>query len=195
MFRPDTRLEQPATINRKDTLLTDNPVCNRDDIAMDSSHSHRFPLWLISLESSHEDSAEWVASYAKVRHALGTQFISKVAVPPNGRDGIWLTKNYMDGRNGLYRWKCLSEKNGAGYRPYELSGTVFLGWWSFLGPVTAEMNCALANSFPLREPFLSLLPGPPTSRYRHRLVSGVTPFSNGYFELLTAMSCYLSQMK
>ncbi len=102
-------------------------------IAQDTSHSHRFPLWLISLAEAYGDSDSERQFYQNIRGGLTNQFFNKVLVSPTSSFPGYRTKNFLDGWNGIYRYEYVSQGKGKGYGPYELSGTLTLGWWTFLG--------------------------------------------------------------
>lgn len=76
-----------------------------EGIASDSSHSHRFPLWLTSLMEAYDINAPQREFYHNLRDELEWQFINRVLVLPNSEFDGYRTTNFMDGRNGVYRWK------------------------------------------------------------------------------------------
>jgi hypothetical protein len=102
-------------------------------IAWDTSHTHRFPLWLWSLTAAHGSDTQEGSFYRKVQKGLRSQFHGKVLVSPTATFPAYRTTNFMDGRNGVYRWNYKGLGVDAGYGPYELSATLLLGWWAFLG--------------------------------------------------------------
>ena len=97
---------------------------------MDSSHFLRMPLILKSLQNSYPPNSSNYAFYGKARIGLEKQFFDKVLI--NKNNSIHLT-NFMDGRNGVYRWnyKSLPQDN-TGYDAYELTSSFGMGWWVFL---------------------------------------------------------------
>lgn len=103
------------------------------DIAWDTSHSHRFPLWLVSLSQAYEKKSPQHTFYESLRRGLEKQFYEHVLVKPSRDFPAYRTTNFIDGRNGVYRWGYPSLGANNGYGPYELSGTLLLGWWTFLG--------------------------------------------------------------
>jgi hypothetical protein len=122
------------------------PVPN---IPWDSSHSHRFPLWLTSYMQAYAVNSDWYRFYAGLRDGLEKQFFNRVAVTPTSNNPCYLTENYMDGSNGVYRWNHASLGSGKGYGPYGVSPALMLGWWSFLDTDrTRQLYRDLANRFP-----------------------------------------------
>lgn len=101
------------------------------DVAEDASHSFRRPLWLQSLFQASRNAAE-AGYYAKLIAGLERQFFAHVLVPPTPDFPAFRTTNWMDGRNGVFRWHYLPRVPGWGYGPYELSGSFTFGWWTFL---------------------------------------------------------------
>lgn len=159
------------------------------DVAWDSSHSHRFPLWISSLENAFSLGSEDNLFYRRLKDGLTKQLFQKVLVPPSAQFSAWRLTNYMDGRNGLYRWR---EKDGFGYAPYELSGTFLIGWWVFLNSEQiSEVYRDIASQFPLSDSVVELYVGPNASRARHPLIVLPGKYSNGLIELIVSLSSKL----
>jgi hypothetical protein len=159
------------------------------DVAWDSSHSHRFPLWITSLENANALGGEDNIFYQKLKKGLATQLINKVLIHPSEKFPAWRVTNYMDGRNGVYRWR---EKDGFGYGPYELSGTFLIGWWAFLNnDDISSVYRDLASSFPLQRFVVEQYVGPNTPRERHPLVVLPGKYENGLIELITRLASKL----
>ena len=119
-------------------------------IAWDSSHSHRFPLWLTSLAGAYPPRSKEYIFYNNLKKGLEKQFFGKVLVPPTKDFAGYRMRNFMDGRNGIYRWKYITLGKNNGYGPYELSRTLLLGWWVFLGTSRIfKVYKDIANSYPL----------------------------------------------
>lgn len=128
--------------------------------AEDASHGHRIPLLLRSL-SEGEPAGTTRAYYERLRWGLERQFFNRIAVPPSGDFAGWRIRNYMDGRNGVYRWGYASLGKDQGFGPYELSGILVSGWWAFLpGERTATLFRDLAAQFPLTEQLAAVYSGP-----------------------------------
>jgi hypothetical protein len=145
LFQPDIwnkRPEQayagyylPPKANKTD--LPPKPV---DCPGMDSSHSHRLPLWLLS--------GRQAMDVTRLQKGLTWQFFNRVLVPSQ-QVSVPLLNNYMSGHNGFYRWRYQTHKE-SGYAPYKLSGTFTLGWWSFLGGIPMqELYSKLTQTYPL----------------------------------------------
>lgn len=155
------------------------------DVAIDVSHSHRFPLWLISLRDAYESADEEYQFYEKIRKGLTKQFTEKVLIPPCDDFTAYRTTNFMDGRNGIFRWNYKTQGVNNGYGPYELSGTYMLGWWAFCGSKRInDSYCEMLKSFPLNDQVVLLYTGPNTTRERHPLVKFPDFLINGYAELI-----------
>lgn len=120
------------------------------DISWDSSHSFRWPLWLASFQRAFnsQNNENRAAYILRLREGLSEQFFKKVLIPPSGKFQNYRATNFMDGRNGVYRYKFHQKKNPnwIGYGPYGLSGSLFIGWWSFL-PNTRikQVYCYIAS--------------------------------------------------
>lgn len=160
-----------------------------EGIAPDTSHSHRYPLWLYSYQVGSPSGGD---QFLNFRRGLSRQFFMRVAVPPSEAFPAYRTTNYMDGRNGLYRWEYATQGPDNGYGPYEVSGTMLLGWWIFLGTEPAcEMYAQLSDSFPLPQDVLRTYVGPNTSRDRHPLVADPASYTNGFRELIVRLAAQL----
>jgi hypothetical protein len=158
-------------------------------IAMDSSHSTRFPLWLTSLACAYDSSTPERRFYEYTRARLNKQFLSKVLVRPTVQFPAYRTTNFMDGSNGVYRWNYKTGGGNDGYDAYELSGTLCVGWWCFLGSKEAySIYKDQSHSFPLSATVISTYIGPNTTRARHPLVTLPAQYYNGFSELLTRLA-------
>ncbi|MCV9884761.1 hypothetical protein [Metabacillus halosaccharovorans] len=164
-----------------------------NNIGKDTSHSHRFPLWIISLKNCFPNKSKQSLFLQKILTGLESQFYEEVLVLPKDSNYlIPLTKNYMDGTNGIYRYNYPSLNHGDGYYPFELSGTFTLGWWSFLGTNRIrQVYRDLSLEFPLHHRELDVILKEPTDKKRVNLksiASGELAFKNGYRQLI----CYLA---
>jgi hypothetical protein len=130
-------------------------------VAEDASHSHRSPLWLRSLAGGAPGGSPERAYYRALARSLEEQFFARVLEPPSPEFDAWRIRNFMDGRNGLYRWGYPSLGPEEGYGPYELSGTLLHGWWAFLpGDRTRRLYRDLSQRFPLSDRSLAIYSGP-----------------------------------
>jgi hypothetical protein len=165
------------------------------EIAWDSSHSHRFPLWLISLERGFlaQDELEKADYFKKLQRGLTDQFINEVLVFPNEEFDNYRTTNYMDGNNGLYRYEYKTVGENLGYGPYDLSGTILLGWWSFLSDKSiSRVYCDITSSYPFSNKEIETYLGPDTTRDRHPFIKGENKYNNGLTKLINLLSCQFS---
>lgn len=116
-----------AGYNSKINVSNKKPL---KDMVSDSSHFQRWPKILLSIQNAYTKNSSEYFLLKKYRSGLKKQFLSKVIHINNNK--IQLT-NYMDGRNGLYRWNYHTLGKGKGYGPYELTSSFGIGWWVFLG--------------------------------------------------------------
>jgi len=108
-----------------------SPKALPSQATLDASHFTRWPLWFTSwAESCLPGSAER-KQFDEWRNGLNTQFFHHVVTPPDDSFRLPRLKNFMDGSNGVYR-RFYHGSTDKGYGPYELSGTMFYGWWVFL---------------------------------------------------------------
>jgi hypothetical protein len=165
--------------------LEANPIA---DIAVDTSHSHRWPLWLFSFERAMDtDQKAWAQ---QLRLGFANQFASQVLIAPSDDFPNYRTTNFMDGRNGLYRYKYKTQAEKLGFAAYELSGTFLLGWWSSLSnPTVTEAYCYIAASFPMSDEEITLYLGPDTTRERNPFFTSEAPYHNGLYELISNLAC------
>jgi len=97
--------------------------------------------------------------------------------------------NFMDGRNGVYRWQYATTGPGNGCGPFQLSGILLAGWWAMLPTERAlEMSNDMAGRFPLSDDVVKTYTGPNTARDRHPLVKWPEYFQNGFGELNVRLS-------
>ena len=163
--------------------------CPVPGIAEDASHSHRTALWLRSLAAQYPQGSGENRYYLDLLRGLEVQFLDVVVVPPSAGFPSWRTRNYMDGHNGIYRWGYESQGPNQGYGPYEDSGTLLLGWWSFLGgPRIRALYADLAGRFPLPREVVQLYTGPGTRRERSETASEPNFFTNGAAELVCRLA-------
>ena len=175
-----------------DFIYAGNPVLGPElsplpvnDIAQDSSHSIRWAFWIRSFYRGTREDADRQL-YRNVAKALSAQYRRKVIKHATG--GLTMT-NYMDGRNGVYRYKhaTVGSNNLDGYGPYGLSGSLFIGWLCFLPDMGPTMS-AMADSFPLPPDMVDLYTGPNTTRIRNPLFTQPAIYTNGFAELVASLS-------
>ena len=154
----------------------------QENTTWDTSHFARIPVFLQIIKRANIEDTEKVRYYDRLINGLREQFIENVLIEPDKETPYYRTTNYMDGRNGLYRYNYITQKDTA-YLPYQLSATLTLGWWSFLG---GEMNVVYENiykTFPLEEKAIETYVGPNTTRERNKYVEWPAYFENGFAEL------------
>lgn len=166
-----------------------------EGLASDTSHSHRLPLLLQSLQAV-DRSNERATMYDEAILGLAAQFLNVALVHPNGDfPNGYRTTNYFDGHNGLYRWEYESQGEVNGYLPYELSGTLMLGWWIFLGTEeTYEIFDDMSTMFPLGPEVVELYTGPNTTRERHPLATLPNFFAEGFAELIIRLAVQIDPL-
>lgn len=163
------------------------------NIAEDTAHSHRLALWLGSFAGAFSE-AEERALFDNLRRGLDRQFFDVALVGPTARFPSYRTTNYMDGSNGVYRWGSQNQGVGRGYGPYELSGTLTLGWWSFLQSTRAcQLYDDLASRFPLPRSVLNVYVGPNTRRARNALVALPASYENGFQQLIVRLAASVAR--
>ena len=166
-------------------IAPDLPPAPVPGIAADSSHSHRLPLWLTSFAEAYPQGSPLRAFYEHLKRGLEVQFMDVVVVEPDADFPAYRTTNYMDGRNGIHRYGYATTGVAGGYGPYELSGSLRLGWWNFLDTERVrEMYAYMAGQFPLPPDVVDLYVGPNTTRERHPLVVLPDFYDNGFSELI-----------
>lgn len=160
-----------------------------EGIAVDSSHSHRLPLWLSSLK----DAANNPNIFDKAKKGLTKTFETKTFEIQyiSGRE-LFLQTNFLDGNNGVYRLNYSTQGDGIGYEAYQLSGTLFVGYYLFLeSDLYSKQMLGMAKQFPLLESELLYYVGPNTSRERHPRFVWPDYFNNGFALLFASLaSCY-----
>lgn len=163
----------------------------KKDIAEDSSHSHRWPLWLRSFHNANLDNEEEKIYINTIFSALSYQFNTVVVDKQNK---LPLLNNFMDGYNGIYRYNynTLGENEFLGYGPYELSGVLGLAWYCFLNNSSA-FYLKYKNSYPLSSEQLEIYVGPNTKRDRHPLFAWPDFFSDGFSELIANQAYAISK--
>ena len=120
-------------------------------IENDSSHFSMFPSMISALKNAYPKNSYHYNFYEEVNRKIGNAFYEKVVLYNNNSV---FTKNYMDGTNGLYRY---DDKLNDAYLPYEVSGTILFGTWSFLNHDNDEFFFkSILESFPLSKKTISI---------------------------------------
>lgn len=177
------------------TLGQELAVSRVPGIAEDTAHANRWPLWLRSLQEAAEPGSGTYLYYESLLEGLEKQFVDKVLVPPTEAFPTYRLTNYMDGRNGVYRYDYPTHPLD-GYGPYELSGTLHDGWWGFL---ETESTRKVYREVAAEMPFVGLdmrtFTGPGTSRPRHAIMAAANSYQNDYLELTTRLASLLGGWK
>jgi len=154
------------------------------DIATDSSHMHRWPVWLKSFKQMFLHDENKLQLIMKLEMALALQFNNYVYVKSDNIFPAPRMNNFFDGRNGVYRY--LYETQGdSGYGPYQLSGTLAVGWYGALlsADSFAKDILKMLNQGQLPAHVISTYVGPNTTRDKHPLFKWPDYFNNGLAEL------------
>ncbi|UAA39642.1 hypothetical protein KIH87_04600 [Paraneptunicella aestuarii] len=128
-------------------------------IATDSSHSHRMPLWLLSLAKGFPEGSEEREYFEGLSEGFESQFMSVVYVPSSAEFSGPRMTNFMDGNNGIYRYRFHNNPElKLGYEPYNLSGTLLTGFYPFM--YNTQLRQEYADlTFPLSDTTLQLYLG------------------------------------
>jgi hypothetical protein len=128
---------------------------------------------------------EDAAFFDRLLQGMGRNFYSRVITEAAvGGHLLPAVTNYMDGRNGVYRYRYATTGSAGGYGPYGLSGILVVGWWSLLKSDASLPHWQrLAQAFPLDDGAVAFYVGPNTTRVRHPLVTYPAFFTNGFGEL------------
>jgi hypothetical protein len=164
LFQPGVWADHPDFLYAgQEQKVPGMPAAPLRDVAEDASHSFRFPLWLTSLIEAYPSGSADRAYYEGLRRGLARQFLADVLVRPTPDFAGYRITNFMDGRNGVYRWGYQGRRDW-GVGPYELSASLTLGWWAFLADDSVRpVYRDLASRFPLGPQVLRLYVGGPTA--------------------------------
>jgi hypothetical protein len=136
-------------------------------ISPDSSHSFRMPLWLVSFACAEEPGSNFRELFVRLNDELAIQWsVRTVVMPDSTFHGVRMT-NFMDGENGVYRYGYPTQGPATGFGPFELSGSVNIGWWSFVGQTARPIYRAQLASLPFDEKAPETYTGPNTTRVRN----------------------------
>lgn len=162
------------------------------DISEDASHSHRWPLFFRSLLSSPTLNVCDKSYLEKAYRGFCQQF--KEVVVKTDAEGVLLT-NYMDGRNGVYRYQYTTTgtNNNPGYGPYQLSGILGVSWYPFCIGVK-DVFSVYQNSYPLGQRMVEIYTGPDTTCERNALFQWPGYFINGFASMQARQSAYISSV-
>jgi len=148
------------------------------DISEDSAHHMRWAALLHSLEMGFEPGHSARSLARRALAGLEIQFLDFVVTPPSDEFSGYRARNYIDGRNGLYRW---DNDTAVGYGPYGLSYTLTEGWWPLFGTARSrELYRTLAGRAPFNAQVIELYRNPLVVRSRHPLVNDTAPLLNDF---------------
>lgn len=116
LFQPGVWAHHPDyAYSGNNEKTNDIKPCLIEDIASDSSHSHRLPLWINSFIGAYDTDTFDRSKrdyFFKIKNGLEKQFYENVVVKPDGKFNGYRTNNFMDGRNGIYRWNYPTQGQG-----------------------------------------------------------------------------------
>lgn len=192
LFQPGVWTDYPDYAHAGHSVVDTATAPERvQDVAPDTSHSHRLPRVLRDLLEASDSPGE-AQIYSSLLSGLDRRMTDIVLVPPDTNFKAWRTTNYMDGHNGYYRWEYATQGANNGYAPYELSGTLNLGWWGFLESKSIRrVYRDQSRAFPLPENVLDTYVGPNTTRVRNELVELPDCYTNGMMELIVRLAATL----
>ena len=158
LFQPGAWTDHPdfafAGQSQKRVGMSRAPVAG---IAEDASHSFRMAGIVSSLALAYPPSDSLHDYYEGLRRGLARQFLTRALVPPSPDFPGFRLNNYMDGRNGVYRWQYRNRGADWGIGPYELSGSISFGWWALLADSNVQrVYRQIASSLPLPPVVLTL---------------------------------------
>jgi len=196
LYQPGQWADNDDYLYAGNIILTDDlkpkPIV---DIATDSSHSHRMPLWLTSLRNAYSINSEQYNYYQNLINGFTEQFMKVVYVDADDDFQGMRMKNFMDGNNGIYRYRFHEDSTTAiklGYEPYNLSGTLFTGFYPLLqSSILKEKYKTQCDMFPLNQNLIDLYMGLGPARASHHLVSMPDFYTNGFAELVCLIAVQL----
>ena len=156
-----------------------------EGIAKDTSHFMRVPLMLRSYQAVQPD-VQRTALFQLRREQLSNQMMNHVLQQQNG---MWVVTNYLDGNNGVYRYR---EETGLGYEGYQVSGTLVVGWWSLLQDERiTEIYKEIRTYFPLSANEQNPYFDPATTRQQNPFFDANTAYELGTFECIVTCASKL----
>lgn len=164
-----------------------------EDLAIDSSHLHRVPLWLKSFTEISSKNDVFSNALEGFRNAFEENVFQW---QEDNESGFFVMTNYADGHNGVYRYQFETQGENKGYAPYQLSGTLFIGYYVFMeSDVYTQGMKKMASRFPLSGQALATYVGPNTTRTRHPLFVWPDYFENDFAQLFSKLAaCYKREL-
>lgn len=186
LFQPGVWWQHPEYSYAGNAQLAQGlAIMQVDGIATDSSHMHRWPLWLKAFKRAFFSEPNTQDYISGLELGLALQFNDKVYVPAVQGVATPRMTNFFDGHNGVYRYNFSTTQN-SGYGPYQLSGSLYIGWYGSLDSAEqfqADIEALLKNGYSLSDSELAVLVGPNTTRERNPLFVWPDYFTNGMAEL------------
>lgn len=182
IFQPGVWTEHP------DFKFAGHPALKSDleprpvkGIGWDTSHASRHPLFLLSAACGQQGDER--SKLNSIRKRLAQTFLDIVLVPPTVDRPAYLTRNFMTGENGVYRYGYGTKGKSGGYGPFQLSGTFMLGWWAFASDQLRPIYARQASLMPFDHQLLNYfgegtVTDPTRARPRHPLM-GAEGYANG----------------
>lgn len=173
-------------------LADDLPISPVSDIAIDSSHMHRWTLWLKSFAKAYDNDPN-KPDFNRLSQGLAQQFNDFVYLSPTADFSKPRVTNYFDGYNGIYRYRYVTQMN-SGYEPYQLSQILFVGWYANLASANSfkqDIEKMLETGLSFTQSEIDTYVGPNTSRERNSMYRLPDYFSNGLAELNIRVSLSL----
>ncbi len=167
------------------------PIAN---IGIDSSHQHRMPLWLKSFADNNLLEADFYQTLMTgFRYAYENNALVSI---DSEQEYLLLQNNFITGENGVYRYNYVTQGEGNGYEAYQLSGTLYSGYYAFMDSSKYQIAMGkMSQQYPLSEKALSYYLGPGTSREQHPLFIPYNYFNNGFAELFSRVAlCYDAEL-
>lgn len=176
-----------------DTLSDDLTPFPVPGIATDSSHSHRMPLWLTSIQLGFEPESDQYAFFAELREGFESQFMEVVFLPSSDDFTAPRMTNFMDGSNGIYRYRFHDIPTlKLGYEPYNLSGTLLTGYYPFM--YNAALQEEYRNlSFPLEDDIQNLYLGLGGTPDPDRAFNNTQYYITGFAELYAKIASIMTE--
>lgn len=194
LFQPGVWAEHPDYRFVGNTELTSSlEEMPMTGIATDSSHMHRWPLWLKSYSRAFTQDSDMLQHIDRLQTGLAQQFNEVVYVASNSSFSAPRMNNFFDGHNGVYRYQYITQA-GSGYGPYQLSSALFVGWYGNLVSADAfvkDLEALVTGKFELSQSQIDTYVGPNTTRERNPKFTLPDYFNNGMAELNIRVSLAL----
>lgn len=161
---PDYLFADLTTETEIENRLQSNSVVA--DVVDDTNHFMIVPLLLRSYSRVQQD-INMKQYYEKLSSGISKTFVEKVLKKPTEDCPYYRLTNYMDGRNGFYRYGYHTDR--IGYGPYQQSSEFLMGYWAFCSEndEISEAYAYTASRFPLDDVGKKVYMDPVTVRKRN----------------------------